>query len=154
MKKVLVSIIIILFSITAFTQEFKYENGLYYKKGMLYTGTHTEYHGNGKLSIELNVRNGLEHGNVDFYFETGAKKEHREFNDGKKTGIWVIWDENGAKVAEASYKDDLKDGDWYVWNNQGIMLYEMHYTIGKKTGMWRQWDETGKLIMEREYHSQ
>lgn len=149
MKKVLISIFLIVFGVSAFAQGLNYVNGLYFKKDMLYTGTHIEYFENGKISLELNVRNGLEHGNVDFYFPSGIKKEHREFNDGKKTGIWITWDEDNVKIAEAGYQDDIKDGNWNVWDNNGVILYEMHYTMGKKSGIWRQWDETGRQVMER-----
>jgi len=149
MKNTLVSILFLVIGFSAFSQTLEYENGLYYKKGMLYTGTHTEYHSNGKLSIELNVRNGREHGQVNFYFPSGIKKEHREFSDGKKNGTWITWNETGVKIAEAGYQDDIKHGEWFVWDNKGLLLYEMHYTLGKKSGTWRQWDETGKLTMER-----
>jgi antitoxin component YwqK of YwqJK toxin-antitoxin module len=151
MKKVLISVILMVFGVSAFAQELKYENGLYFKKDMLYTGTHIEYFEDGKISLELNVKNGFEHGNVDYYYTSGSKKEHREYYEGKKTGIWITWNEDNVKLAEAGYKDDVKDGNWFVWDNKGMLLYEMHYVMGKKTGTWRQWDESGKLIMERDF---
>jgi antitoxin component YwqK of YwqJK toxin-antitoxin module len=136
---------------TTFSQNIEKIDGYYYKKGMLYSGAHTEYSSNGRKSMELNILNGLEHGKMELYYENGALKEHREYNEGKKTGIWTTWDEDGTKVAEASYINDVKHGAWYVWSGEGVMLYEMHYTEGAKTGTWKQWNERGELISERTF---
>lgn len=151
MKKILLSLIILILGTSVFAQKLELVNGLYFKKGMLYTGKHIEYNDNGKVSLELNVSNGKEHGAFDFYFSSGIKKEHREYNEGKKNGIWITWNEDNVKIAEAGYNNDIKDGNWFVWDNNGLLLYEMHYVSGKKTGTWRQWDETGKLVMERDF---
>lgn len=140
---------LLLINIVVFAQNLEIRDGLYYKKGMLYTGTHIEYFENGNKSLVLNIRDGLEHGSLEYFYPSGIQKEYREYNDGKKTGIWITWNEAGVKIAEAGYKDDIKDGAWYVWDNKGTMLYEMHYTLGKKSATWRQWDENGKLTMEK-----
>ena len=151
MKRLFLLTTILLLGVSTFAQNLEYKDGRYYKKGMLYTGMHTEHHENGAVSVELNISNGLEHGSVQYYYPTGIKKEYREYNEGKKNGLWITWNEEGVKIAEASYKSDIKDGPWNIWNSSGVKLYEMNYSNGAKSGIWRQWDENGTLVMERNY---
>jgi len=150
-NNLIITLCFLCLSFQAFSQELEMKEGRYFKKGMLYSGTHTEYFENGLVSLELNIRNGLEHGALDYYFSNGVQKEHREYRDGKKHGTWITWNEQGIRMAEASYYQDVKDGTWFVWNPQGVLLYEMHYQNGLKTGTWRQWNEEGILVMERNY---
>lgn len=151
MKKYLFILLLLSGAFTTVAQKLELINGLYYKQGMLYTGTYTEHYNNGNLLIKQNISNGLEHGEVELFFESGAKQEYREFNQGKKTGEWYIWDISGVKIAQASYKDNLKDGTWYLWNSNGVKIYEMHYSMGVKTGEWTQWDDNGNVVMQRSY---
>lgn len=44
---------LLLIATFALAQGLEYKDGLYYKKGMLYTGTHTEHFENGNVSVEL-----------------------------------------------------------------------------------------------------
>jgi hypothetical protein len=151
MKKSLLLLFIFFIAAGSFGQKLEVVDGRYYKRGMLYSGTHIEHYSNGKDSMLMNILNGCENGPMELYFPSGARMEHREYNNGKKTGIWLTWDEKGTKIGEASYLDGIKNGTWYIWNSQGILLYEMHYLDGTKTGIWKQWDDKGKLLMERAY---
>jgi len=151
MKKISISLLFVFYSIFVLAQNIDYQDGLYYKKGMLFTGQNIEHFENGKIQLEQNIKNGLVHGKMTLYYSNGNAQEQREYNEGKKHGTWINWSEEGVKTAEAAYKNDIKDGDWYIWDNMGTLLYEMHYTLGKRSGVWRKWDENGKLDMEREY---
>lgn len=151
MKQIIILIFSLSFAVSAFAQNLEKTNGLYYKQGMLYSGLHTEYFPSGTVSMKFNVLNGQPHGVTEIFYESGQQKEHREYNQGMKTGTWITWDENGVKIAEAGYADDVKEGPWYVWNSKGVMLYEMHYTAGVKSSVWRQWNDEGTLIMEKEF---
>ena len=132
-------------------QELEDVDGFYYKKGMLYTGTHTEYYENGNVKIEMNIKNGLKDGTVTTYFEDGSTKEKSSYKEGLKHGEWVDWNASGTKIALAYFLNDKKDGDWFVWNDKGFLLYEMHYKKGKKVGEWKMYDDDGKLKDVRKY---
>jgi antitoxin component YwqK of YwqJK toxin-antitoxin module len=151
MKKITLLIIALITVTSLQAQDLEKTNGLYYKKGMLYSGLHTEYYPTGQILMELNVLNGQEHGAAQFYHENGKLKEYREYNQGKKTGTWVTYDDDGNKIAEAGYVDGIKHGPWFIWNSDGKLLYEMNYTAGRKTGTWKQWDDAGTLIMEKTF---
>lgn len=151
MKKSLVFFIFVITATVLTGQPLEIKDGLYYKKDMLYSGTHIEYYDNGNPKMELNVKDGMEHGLVFLYFENGRKQEQRSYNSGKKDGTWIKWNQAGIKLAEANYKDDLKDGKWFIWSDKGVMLYDMQYANGEKTGTWKMWDQDGHLTNERTY---
>lgn len=151
MKQIIITILSVALALSLNAQNLEKTNGLYYKQGMLYSGLHTDYYPSGTVSMKFNVLNGQPHGVTELYFETGAQKEHREYNLGKKNGTWITWDTSGVKIAEAGYTDDVKDGPWFIWSSKGTMLYEMHYKEGVKTGVWRQWDDDGNLISEKDF---
>ncbi|MCD4663939.1 MAG: hypothetical protein K8R68_01635, partial [Bacteroidales bacterium] len=96
--------LLLLFSVSGFSQDLEFRDGHYYKKGMLYTGTHTAYFDNGNPKIERNIKNGLEDGLVITYFENEGKQEQRSYKEGLKDGLWITWNEKGVKTGEAPYK--------------------------------------------------
>lgn len=134
-----------------YSQELEYRDGYYFKDGMLYTGTHTEYFENGETKVIRNIKDGTEHGKVTLFHSNGNKNEERTYVMGLKEGVWISWSEEGIKIAEASYKNDLKHGYWYVWDHSGVKRYEMYYQEGKKSGTWYMWNEKGELVNKREY---
>ncbi len=141
----------LIISLALFSQNLEYKDGHYYKKGMLYTGVHTEYYENGKPKIERHIVNGVEDGEVVVYFKNGRKQELRAYKEGQKDGTWITWNADGVKTAIANYQNNKKDGDWYVWNDEGVLLYEMHYKKGEKTGEWRMYNANGELVNKRKY---
>ena len=139
MNKMLLFFCLILAGFMAKAQKPELVNGLYYKNSMLYTGTYEEHHTPVFMPL-LNSR-----------CSGGTPQEHREFNNGMKTGVWLKWNEAGILVAEAGYQNNLKHGTWIIRNDKGVKLYEMHYTEGRKSGIWQQWNELGEPVMERNY---
>jgi hypothetical protein len=111
MKKQLIIILFILSASVAFSQEIENIGGKYYKKGMLYSGVHTEYYTNHTPKTILNISNGVLEGTVTTFFPNGTKQELRSFKNGNKDGVWITWNETGRKTAQAEYKNNLKHGD-------------------------------------------
>ncbi len=138
-------------TIFAYGQELVQNNGLYYKRGALYTGTHVEKHDNGNTKLEINIVNGQPHGEMKLYYESGEIKEQRYYHKGKKDSLWITWDTEGNKTAEARYDNGKKDGLWYIWDKNGTLRYEMFYKDGEKTGTWKMWNEKGELISTKEF---
>ena len=101
MKTSLLTILSVFFALSAFSQDLEFKDGRYYKKDMLYTGTHTEYFENKQVKVRRNIKNGIEDGLIIFYYESGQIKEQRSYKEGLKDGLWINWDENGTKTAEA-----------------------------------------------------
>lgn len=147
----LLTIVVIFSSLAIQAQELQTRNGHYFKDGMLFTGTHTDYYESGAKKVVSNIKDGLEQGIVILYYENGQKNEERMYNRGLKDGIWLSWNESGVKIAEASYKNDKKHGYWYVWDHNGTKRYEMFYQDGEKAGVWFMWNEKGELVNKRDY---
>ena len=142
---------LLLFTVAAFAQSIDENDGLYYKDGLLYSGTLTECYENGILKIEINLFEGQKHDLTFIYFPDGSKKEQRSYKQGVKHGTWYTWDENSKLTAEANFKDGEKHGSWLVWDSNGNKRYQIYYENGEKSGDWFMWDEEGNLAMERKY---
>lgn len=153
MKQFFLLFAALVFTATLSAQEVILKNGKYYNSGKkLYTGLVKEYDDNGALKSGIWISNGLLDSISTFYFPSGNKQEQRSYSQGKKHGLWIIWDANGTKTAEARFTDGKKDGFWYVWDEKGTKRYEMFYTAGEKRGVWFIWDSNGKLITETKYN--
>jgi antitoxin component YwqK of YwqJK toxin-antitoxin module len=151
MKKIALIAFLLLTITSVYSQSLEYSEGYYYKNGMLYTGTYTEYWPNKNVKLVQNISNGLEDGISELNFENGKLQEQRSYQDGQKHGIWYTYNESGVKIAEANYRHNKKDGIWRIWDESGKIRYEMYYSNGEKTGTWRIWDEMGNLTNERNY---
>ena len=72
--------LVILFSLflvfNVLAQNLEYKDGRYYKKDMLYTGTHIEYYENNVVKIERHIKDGIEDGLVTLYYPNGQEQEH------------------------------------------------------------------------------
>jgi antitoxin component YwqK of YwqJK toxin-antitoxin module len=69
----------------------------------LYTGEYREYHDNGTLKLEIQIRNGLKHGTWRIWDELGNLRYEMGYRDGKKVGNWRMWNEWGALEDEKQY---------------------------------------------------
>jgi len=143
--------ILFLVVFSAFSQDIKEIDGVYYKGNTPFTGSFTSSFDNGKPRIDMNLVNGLKEGVVKVYFENGELNEIRAYKKNEMDGTWLTFNESKVKVAEAHYLNGKKDGKWHIWDDNGILIYELEYTAGKKTGVWKNYDKNGKIISERNY---
>jgi antitoxin component YwqK of YwqJK toxin-antitoxin module len=151
MKKLILAPLFVIIASFGFSQSLDLIDGYFYKNGMIYTGTYTEFWPNNKTKMIQHIQNGLADGITELFFEDGKINEQRSYLEGQKHGDWYIYNEQGVKISEANYRHNKKNGIWHVWNDNGILLYEMYYSNGEKIGKWMIWDEKGNIIMERQY---
>jgi antitoxin component YwqK of YwqJK toxin-antitoxin module len=147
MKYALLTVLItIICSVSAFSQAFKHEDGLYYNEnGKHFTGIIREYFSDSTIHYKIEIKNGKLDGTTIVFFDDGNIEENRSFKQGMMHGMWEKWNRQNIKIAEANYTGNLKDGKWYVWDDNGILRYDMTYSKGLKTGTWLMYDEKGKL---------
>ncbi|MFA5972212.1 MAG: hypothetical protein WC780_07670 [Lentimicrobiaceae bacterium] len=112
MKKLLLLSILPLTISSVYNQALEYSEGFYYKNGMLYTGTYTEYWPDKTVKMVRNISNGLEDGITEIYFENGKLQEQRSYLEGQKHGLWTTFDETRIKIAEANYSHNKKG--WHL----------------------------------------
>ena len=130
MKKIHLIAFLCLISASVFGQALEYSEGFYYKNGMLYSGTYTENWPNKNVKVVQAIRNGLEDGITEIYFENGKIQEQRSYLEGQKHGIWFTYNEAGTKLSEAYYRHNKKDGIWRIWDETGKLTSERNYSPG------------------------
>jgi antitoxin component YwqK of YwqJK toxin-antitoxin module len=152
MKRLSILLGIIFLSLfSAFAQEIKEIDGVYFAGDSPYTGLYTASFDNGKSRISMNLVDGLKEGEVKVYFENGDLNEIRSYKKNIMDGTWLTFNKNKIKIAEAHYLDGKKDGKWLIWDDNGNLIYELEYTAGEKTGLWKNYDKSGNLINQRSY---
>ena len=97
-------------------------------------------------------------------------KEQGSFKDGKRVGVWLVYDsngrvskevtyENGKKVTwvqykyhsngqvrtKETYKDGKFNGPWAGYHENGLLLTKGTYKDGKKEGPWVGYNEDGTV---------
>ena len=88
-----------------------------YKKGIRYTGRHTQLEPNDEeqnkyLESKGNVINGIKEGKWVTYYRGNKIKEMVLFKKGKKNGFYEKFDIYGNIIKSGTYKNDLKEGVW------------------------------------------
>lgn len=63
------------------------------------------YYPNGKLDYVGNFKDGIEHGQWTYYYETGTKKAVEVWNKGKEVGIFYEFNPDGSLLLETHYKN-------------------------------------------------
>jgi len=64
-----------------------------------------DFYENGKLKIEVGIKNGLKNGAYREYYESGKLKIKGKYKDDKRDGVWILYDEYGEIVAKIKYED-------------------------------------------------
>lgn len=100
----------------------------------------------GMPGIEVAYVNGRPHGKAILRYKNGTRVEG-EYNNGLKTGLWIIYDKQGRKYSQESYKDGKKDGKSIRWDEDGY-VNETEFKDDLMHGKQCSWDKNGKLIYE------
>ena len=132
-------------------QDINIENGLYCKKGAVYSGPIKLMDNTGKTQSLLMVVDGKLQGEAIYYYESGKIMETGSFIAGVRNGTWIRMDENGNKTGEGQYFNGQKHGKWFIWDENGNKRYEMSYIHGEKASTWYNWDENGTLVASANY---
>ena len=151
MKKYILFLISFLCLQLSIAQIIKNDQGLFCQSnGDLFTGLLKQNLENNQVS-QLNILNGKEDGEANYFYASGELMEKGYFTEGKKQGEWLRYSVNGKLIGIANYLNGIKHGVWQVMNENGNKLFEMNYDQGEKSGTWQQWDFSGKLIQSTNY---
>lgn len=80
-------------------------------------GTKVDYHSNGNISMEYELKNGKIHGPIKVYHENGQLKKTGTYLDGQQNGLFTEYDQYGNKLYEYSLKQDKKYGQLIFYEN-------------------------------------
>ena len=108
-------------------------------------GIEKKYHKNGKLWVEVNMKNGKRDGVEKQYYETGEILCEQHLKDGKLNGPNKHYDINGDLIINDNYKDDLLHGTSENYKN-GILTVETNYKEGLRDGIHKEYNESFKTL--------
>ena len=85
------------------------ENNCFFSlyNGIPFTGIGYSVYENGKLSGEINLKDGKFDGLLEEWYENGQLKREIKYKEGKKDGLSKQWDEKGNLVKEENWKDGV-----------------------------------------------
>lgn len=131
---------------------------------------------NGRLAQSVNYVNGLIVGEVKSYYEDGAQRSIKNFNEygklhgnekywlqngilqsetnylnGKRDGLMTEYYSNGQVKIETNFRSGIKDGLCCKYNMSGTKIEEINYTLGLINGIYKSWYDNGVPMCEVEY---
>lgn len=111
-----------------------------------------QYHPNGKLWIEISLKNGKPDGIRRDFYASGQLLSETTFKAGKKEGFWNDYYENGQLWCERAFKNDELDGIFKVYYLDGKLKSEACcYKDDRLNGIFKVYDENGKLLSENSW---
>lgn len=93
----------------------------------------------------------LEHGVHKKFFWNGNPSESVIWKMGKRDGSAQAWYDNGAAKWQKSYDDGKKQGDWRLFYQDGQPWMVTHYAKDKLNGKVQVWGKTGGDPKEAEF---
>lgn len=109
-----------------------YENGqpakvYYYNKENQWV-REVDFHENGAVYIEGEIKNDQRTGEWTSYFLDGKVQSKGYYVDGLRTGKALVYHENGQLWMDGSYSNDHQCGEWIYYDEQGYEV--MRKTFG------------------------
>ena len=87
------------------------------------SGILREWHGNNRLHLEYNFKNGKKNGIQKRWYENGQQEILYHYKNNKLDGMQKSWYPNGVMKSKMFYKSDLKNGDFREWYDNGQLKY-------------------------------
>ena len=104
-----------------------------YKKNstsMIDHGILREWHENGELYIEYNMKNGIKNGVCKKWYDNGQIEILYYYSKGKLHGSQKKWHSNGIQRGEWNYQNDILHGISKEWNPDGRVKFTKIYDNG------------------------
>ena len=79
-------------------------------------GVHKKFFWSGSTSESVIWKEGKRDGSAQAWYENGAVKWQKSYDEGKKTGIWRLSFKDGHPWMVVAYKDDKLAGTAQVWD--------------------------------------
>lgn len=100
----------------------------------------------GEVRIEQEYDAGIPHGRYTAWLEDGMLKMDGRFKEGKKVGLWRVFNREGRPQIEIPLKDGQKHGTSVRFHDNGLKAEETEYKNGLPDGIYSQWNDDGKLL--------
>lgn len=125
--------------------------GLWYYKGLPFTGAAIVYHENDSVVVEkVTYCQGKKNGLASKWFEDGSLRRTSSYVENKLQGADSIWWPNGTLAAHSNYENGKRDGVQKKWYASGQLSRRTQIEDGKEEGLQQAWLENGKLYVNYE----
>lgn len=106
-------------------------------------GIKKEYHENGEVASEYNLKDGLMNGKAKFFYDSGELKQEGYFIKGKANGSFKEYYRNGGLLAELNMKNHKQNGLAKFYYPNGELKKIGNYKNGEEIGKWKEFNEDG-----------
>lgn len=96
-----------------------------------YTGKYIDYYLTGIKKDEGFIKDGLDDGPRNKYYQDGTLKLTMNYSKGIKNGEWKSYFSNGKLWQTGAYKNNKEDGTWEEWYSTGTLKKGAIYKNGK-----------------------
>lgn len=98
----------------------------YYKNGKL-QGTRKVFYQSGKIAEETSYKNGIKEGKYKSYAENGFALEESNYKSGEYDGLAIFKDPNNQIVGQGIFKNGKKAGIWKIFEKGKLKEVNMNY---------------------------
>jgi antitoxin component YwqK of YwqJK toxin-antitoxin module len=85
------------------------------------------------------------------YHPDGGIRIEGEMKNGTRFGLWKSYYPDGTKQSEDYFEDGKKNGKTATFYKNGHVRYIGYFTWDKPSGNWEFFDSTGTLVKKQEY---
>jgi antitoxin component YwqK of YwqJK toxin-antitoxin module len=115
---------------------------------MAQTGLQQEYHANGRLKSTRYMVEQREY--VYTYHPSGKLSSSSEYLDGRRDGLWKVYDEQGVMLVHACFDRGRRCGTWEFFTGSGALRGRLSFEEGV-LAQGECYDAGGSLLATREY---
>lgn len=114
-------------------------------------GWYREYHVDGVLKMEGQLKEGLGDSIWKYYHENGELMAIGREEHGEKTGFWIYYHDNKVVSAQGNYSHGHQLGNWKYFYPNSQLSTEGEMNNGQKDGKWLSYYEIGSLKGESSF---
>ena len=147
MKKIFFTLSMMLFAMTAFSQQ------IYnIKVTDRHDGVFEHYY--GTVKVTGNILNGMKEGSwVENHPNSELPHFIIQYKEGKKEGLYLELDKQGRLLKKVDYKNDMMYGLNCAWRTNGLISVKQEYKEGQLDGRSLIYNEYGFIQEESQYKS-
>jgi antitoxin component YwqK of YwqJK toxin-antitoxin module len=156
----IIIITVIILSCTPENEKDEKKWNLVFRDGLLYSDSLTTEpftgHYKGKVmgkSIEYEVVDGKRNGIFILYNENGFVETLGYLKENKNHGEWKYYYPNGELESVGIFNDDKPDSVWNWFYMDGTIMQKGSFNEGKKDGEWKSYDEFNNLTLLLKYNN-
>jgi len=110
-----------------------------------------EYHNNGEISKQYQMKNGSKHGTIQMYSQEGKLIGFYNYQNGKRQGLAKEWYQNGKKKFEGHFYNNSITGQCKIYREDGKLNYDGKFQEGERHGKGISYDRLGDLKYDGEW---